>query len=181
MKCENVKRGWRKANSWHMDLSRGLVSHEGTPTSTLSKHSQKVLFHGNQVSSMNTITVTLIPLSTKELHQEGWRSPCPPHKECRRRSTPRQRVVDVAGEPPRLQGWPTHRVQAWAALKNNTQGTQPCSHTQTWASLALSHKVELDLRMWSICFMDGLEMFFNVCSTSLNFSNFKMARGEALK
>ena len=42
------------------------------PISTLSKHSQRVSFHDNQVSSVNTITVTLIPLSTKELHQERW-------------------------------------------------------------------------------------------------------------
>ena len=26
-------------------------------------------------------TVTLIPISTKELHQEGWGSPRPPHKD----------------------------------------------------------------------------------------------------
>ena len=30
---------------------------------------------------MNTITVTLAPGSTKELHQEGWGSPRPPLKD----------------------------------------------------------------------------------------------------
>ena len=32
---------------------------------------------GNQISSVNTITVTLIPLSTKELAHEGRGSPLP--------------------------------------------------------------------------------------------------------
>ena len=57
-----------------------LVSHKGTPKSMLSKHSRRVSLHSNQLSSVNTITVTLIPFSTKELHQEGWGYPCPPHK-----------------------------------------------------------------------------------------------------
>ena len=46
-------------------LSRGSVCHKGTPTSTLLKHSLRVSLPGNQVSSVNTITVTLIPISTK--------------------------------------------------------------------------------------------------------------------
>ena len=43
------------------------ASHKGTPTSTLLKHSQRVLLLGHQVSSVNTITVTLASGSTKEL------------------------------------------------------------------------------------------------------------------
>ena len=65
---------------WHEDLSRGSVSHKGTPTSTLLKHSLRVLLLGNQVSSVDKITVTLIPISTKELLHKGWGSPRPPHK-----------------------------------------------------------------------------------------------------
>ena len=57
-----------------------LATKTQTPISTLSKHSQRVSLHDNQVSSVNIITVTLIPLSTKELHQERWGSPRPPHK-----------------------------------------------------------------------------------------------------
>ena len=64
----------------HENLSRGSVSHKGTPTSTLLKHSQRVLFLGHQVFSVNTITVTLASSSTKELHQKGWGSPRLPHK-----------------------------------------------------------------------------------------------------
>ena len=45
-----------------------------------SSTQSKVSLPGNQVSSVNTITVTLIPLSTKELAHEGWGSPRPPHK-----------------------------------------------------------------------------------------------------
>ena len=40
----------------------------------------KSMLLGHQVSSVNTITVTLAPGSTKEFHQEGWGSPRPPHK-----------------------------------------------------------------------------------------------------
>ena len=76
--------------------SRGSVSHKGTPTSTLLKHSQRVLLLGNQVSSENTeSTVTLILGSTKELLHQGRGSPRPPHKACRRRSTPSRSVKDV--------------------------------------------------------------------------------------
>ena len=62
----------------------------------------KSIASGNQVSSSNTITVTLIPLSTKELAHKRRKSPLPLHKvvgatpikpEGRRR----------AGEPPILQ------------------------------------------------------------------------------
>ena len=35
------------------------------PTSMLLKHSRRVSLPGNQVSSVNTITVTLIPIFTK--------------------------------------------------------------------------------------------------------------------
>src|SRR6185312_5583231 len=40
----------------------------------------KSIASGNQVSSVNTITVTLIPFSTKELVHEGRGSPRPPYK-----------------------------------------------------------------------------------------------------
>ena len=55
-------------------------SHKGTPTSMLLKHSLRVSLLGNQVSSMNKTTVTLIPISTKELLHKGWGSPRPLHK-----------------------------------------------------------------------------------------------------
>ena len=41
------------------------IATKAPPTSTLLKHSQRVSFPGNQVSSVNTITVTLIPIFTK--------------------------------------------------------------------------------------------------------------------
>ena len=47
----------------------------------LLKHLQRVLLLGHQVSSVNTITVTLAPDSTKELHHEGWGLHVPPHKD----------------------------------------------------------------------------------------------------
>ena len=50
------------------------------PTSTLLKHSLRVSLLGNQVSSADSTTVTLIPGSTKELLHKGWGSPRRPHK-----------------------------------------------------------------------------------------------------
>ena len=55
-------------------------SHKGTPTSMLLKHSLRVSLLGNQVSSADSTTVTLIPISTKELLHKGWGSPRPLHK-----------------------------------------------------------------------------------------------------
>jgi hypothetical protein len=86
-----------------------LVSHKDTPTSTLLKHSQRVLLLGHQVSSVNTITITLAPDSTMELHQKRVGVSTSPAQRCRRRSTPSRMVEDIAGEPPRPQGWPPHR------------------------------------------------------------------------
>ena len=81
MKCGSLKSGIdKKTNSWRGCLSRGSVSHKGTPTSTLLKHSLRVSLLGNQVSSADSTTVTLIPGSTKELLHKGWGSTRPPHK-----------------------------------------------------------------------------------------------------
>ena len=165
-----LKKGMRESKLlWHEDLFRGSVSHKGTPTSTLLKHSQRVLLLGNQVSSKDTkSTVTLIPGSTKELLHQGRGSTRPSYKACWRCSTPSRRVVDVAGESPRLQGWPAHRVQAWAALNHSTQRhTTLLTHSRA--------KLALNLRMWSICSLVGLEMSLDACGSSLNSSNSKMA------
>src|SRR6185437_13342089 len=67
-----------KANSRHEDLSRGSDCHKGAPTSTLLKHSRRVSLPGNQVSFVNTITVTLIPIFTKGDCPRR-RGLCPPH------------------------------------------------------------------------------------------------------
>ena len=67
--------------------TRGFIPWFGLPQRRLYIHVVKALtkigklsLPGNQVSSVNTITVTLIHLSTKELAREGWGSPHPPHK-----------------------------------------------------------------------------------------------------
>ena len=99
MKCGSLKSGIGEANSRCGCLSRGSVSHKGTPTSMLLKHSLRVSLLGNQVSSVDKTTVTLILISTKELLHKGWGSPRPPHKNRSCRSTPNRRIVDVAGEP----------------------------------------------------------------------------------
>ena len=56
-------------------------SHKGTPTSMLLKHSLRVSLPGNQVSSVDSTTVTLIPFSTKKLLHKGRGSPRPPYKD----------------------------------------------------------------------------------------------------
>ena len=162
---------------WHEDLSRGSVSHKDTPTFTLLKHSQRVLLLGNQVSSKDTkSTITLISGSTKELLHQGRGSPRPPAQSL---STPfhtkpegRWRCRRVT----RLQGWPAHRVQVMVHSRTTAQGTQSCLLTHLGTILALSlTKDVLNLKMWSIWSLVGLEMFLDVCGSSLNSSNSKMA------
>ena len=81
MKFRSLKSGTEGSK-----LSTGVfilwfISHKGTPTSTLSKHSLRVLLLGNQVFSADSTTITLIPISTKELVHEGRGSPRPPYKD----------------------------------------------------------------------------------------------------
>ena len=59
----------------------------------------------------------------------------------------------------------------WFSPRTKAQGTQPCSLTHSRAKLVLN------LRMWSICSLVGLEMFFNVSRVSLNSSKFQMTGG----
>ena len=75
-----IRAGYEEANSRRGCLSRGSVSHKDTPTSTLLKHSLRVSLLGNQVSSADSTTVTLIPDSTKEFLHKRWECPRPPHK-----------------------------------------------------------------------------------------------------
>ena len=95
MKCGSLKSRIGDSKFLTRGLSRGSVSHKGTPISTLLKHSLRVSLLGNQVSSADSTTITLIPGSTKELLHKGWGSPRPPTQRCRRRSTPSRRVDDV--------------------------------------------------------------------------------------
>jgi len=136
---------------WYGDLSRGSVSHKGTPTSTLLKHSQRVLLLGNQVSPEDTKpTVTLIPGSTKELLHQERGSPRPPHKACRRRSTPSWRVEDV---PASHQDSKDGRLTEiyFGSLENQlTRHTTLLSHSLRSYPSTNTHKGVLNLRMWSL-------------------------------
>ena len=60
------------------------IATKAPPTSTLLKYSRRVSLLGNQVSSVNTIMVTLIPISTK--------GDCPRRRGLR----PPHNVVDAA-------------------------------------------------------------------------------------
>src|SRR6185312_16348675 len=84
MKYGSLKEGLEEANSRHEDLSRGSDYHKDAPISTLLKHSRRVSLPGNQVSFVNTITVTLIPIFTK--------GDCPRRRGLR----PPHNVVDAA-------------------------------------------------------------------------------------
>ena len=95
----------------------------------LLKHSQRVLLLGNQVSSVNTITVTLALGSTKELHQEGWGSPRPPHKDVV--AAPHQAGGSMtlpASHEDSKDGQLTEYMW-WFSPRTKAQGTQPCSLT----------------------------------------------------
>ena len=83
-KCGSLKEGWEEADSRHEDLSCGSDCHKGAPTSMLLKHPQRVSLPGNQVSSVNTIIVTLIQILTK--------GDCPRRRGLR----PPHNVVDAA-------------------------------------------------------------------------------------
>ena len=80
------------------------IATKASPTSMLLKHSQGVSLPGNQVSSVNTITVTLIPLSTKEFAHKGEGVSTSLVQGCRCRSTPSRRVDDVPASHQMLQG-----------------------------------------------------------------------------
>ena len=137
MKCESLKRkGWEEANFRHEDLSRGLDCHKGAPTSTLLKHSRRVSLPGNQVSSVNTIMVTLIPIFTKRDCPRR-RGLCPPHNVVD--AAPHQAggslTCQRATKAPRK---PAHRDTRIVHSKTTAQGSKPCLITHSRANLALT-------------------------------------------
>ena len=146
------------------------------PTSTLLKHSRRVSFPGNQVSSVNTITVTLIPIFTKR--------DCPRRRGLRPRtklSMPFHTKPEgrrLAGEPPKLQGWPAHQDIRMVHSRTTAQESKPCLITHSRANLALT-LTKLVLRTKDLIFMllDGLEVFLDVCVMSWDSSNLQMAGG----
>ena len=125
----------------------------------LLKHSRRVSLPGNQVSSVNTITVTLIPIFTK--------GDCPQ----RRGLGPPHNVVDAA--PHQVGGSltcrratkaprrPAHRDTILVHSRTTEQGSKPCLITHSRANLALT-LTKLVLRTKDLIFMllDGLEVFF---------------------
>ena len=106
------------------------------PTSTLLKHSRRVSLPGNQVSSVNTIMVTLIPIFTKGdcLRRRGLNPPhnvvdAAPHQAggsltCRRATkTPRR---------------PAHRDTLLVHSRTTAQGSKPYLITHSRDNLALT-------------------------------------------
>ena len=153
---------------WHKDLSRGSVSHKGTPTSSCRSTHKEYCF-----SAIKSLPKTpsprspwsRVPLRSFSTNKGGLHVHCTklvvtaPHQAgrsrmCRRvTKTPRGRHTEY---------------KRWFSPRTKAQGTQPCSLTHSWAKLALN------LRMWSLCFLVGLEMFFNVSRISLNSSKLQM-------
>ena len=134
-------------------------------TSTLLKHSRRVSLPGNQVSSVNTITVTLIPIFTKGdcSQRRGLRPPhnvvdTAPHQgrgslTCRR-----------ATNAPRR---PVHRSKSLVRSRTSHKDLSlTCSLTQG-ANLALT-RTKLVLRTKNLISMllDGLEVFLDMCVMS---------------
>ena len=122
------KRGRRKRT-----LDAGVYpvvrfSHKGTPISMLLKHSLRVSLLGNQVSSADSTTVTLILISTKELHHKGWGSPRPPYKDVV--ATPHQ--VGGSMTCRRVTNAPMCRrteIFFWFTQEPEHKGTKPCLFT----------------------------------------------------
>jgi len=160
-----------KLSTW--GFTHGSDCHKAAPTSTL-KHSRKVSLPGNQVSSMNTIMVTLIPIFTK--------GDCPRRRGLR----PLHNVVDAAPHhaggsltcrratnAPRR---PAHRDTSLVHSRTTAQWSKPCLITHSRANLALT-LIKLVLKTKNLIFMllDGLEVFLGVCGMSSNSSKLQMA------
>ena len=97
----------------------------------------KSIASGNQISSVNTITVTLIPIFTKKLLHKWWGSPRPPHKIVH--TAPHQ----VGGsltcrrvtKTPRM---PAHRDLLVVHSRTTHKAATPCSLTHLRANLVLT-------------------------------------------
>ena len=136
----------RKLNEW--DERKRTLDTKIYPVVRIAtlKHSRRVSLPGNQVSSVNTITITLIPLSTKGAcpRRRGLRPPhnivdAAPHQAggsltCRRATNaPKGRRTEIQ--------WLVHSRTA-------AQGSQPCLLTHSRANLVLTlTKRVLNLRI----------------------------------
>ena len=136
MKCGSLKGGMRGS-----ELStRGFILWFGLPQRRPYVHVvealTKSIASGNQVSSVNTITATLIPIFTK--------GDCPRRRGLR----PPHNIVDAA--PHQAGGSLTCRratnaprgrrteIQEWFTLELVHKATKPCSLTHLGANLALT-------------------------------------------
>jgi hypothetical protein len=137
------------------------------------KHSRRVSLPGNQVSFVNTITVTLILIFTK--------GDCPRRRGLR----PPHNVVDTAphqagrslmcrratNAPRRL----AHQDIRLVHSRTTAQGSKPCLITHLRANLALTlTKLVLRTKDLISMLLDGLEVFLNVCVMSWDSSNLQM-------
>jgi hypothetical protein len=123
---------------------------------------------------MNTITVTLISISTK--------GDCPRRRGLR----PTHNVIDAA--PHQAGGSLTCRratnaprgrrtvIQEWFTLEPMHKAATPCSLTHLGANLALTLAKLVPRTKYLISkLLDGLEVFLDVCVMSWNSSKFQMA------
>jgi hypothetical protein len=154
----------------------------------LLKHSLMVLLPGYQVSSGAPLD---LPLRLSPSPRSPWcrihygasheggisSSPAQSHRRC---STPSQRSKTCRRATKTLMD--RHiEVQAWGSLKNHHRITTPSSHTLFRASLALHlTKLVLNLRIWSMSSLVGLENFSRVSVASHELQQPQMTWGEAL-
>ena len=143
----------------------------------LLKHSLRVSLLDNQVSSVDNTTVTLVPISTKELLHKGWGSPRPPHKvvitaphqvgrsmTCRRASNaPRGRRTE----------------SSFGSIKNHSTKAQGLANSLS-KELTFHNTLKCVLRTKDMItkLLDGLEMFLGVDMMFLNSSNLQMTGGS---
>ena len=177
MKCGSLKRGMRGS-----ELStRGFIPWFGLPQRRPCIHIvealTKSIASGNQVSSVNTITVTLIPISTKGdcPRRRGLR---PPHNVVN--TTPHKvggsLTCQRATKDPRR---PAHRDTRMVHFRTTTQGSKPYLMTHSRANLALTlTKLVLRTKDLISMLLDGLEVFLDVCDV-LRLQQPSNGRGEA--
>ena len=127
----------------------------------LLKHSRRVSLPDNQVSSVNTITVTLIPIFTK--------GDCPRRRGLR----PPHNVVDAA--PHQAGGsltsrratncskGPAHRNTSLVHFRTTTQGSKPCLITHSRANTHKAYAKDEGFDLYALgwlgeVFLDVYEM-----------------------
>jgi hypothetical protein len=184
-----VKRRWEEANSWCVIYPVVSVGTKPSLVRIVEALTKSIAFRSPSLSLDS-------PWLATKAHAKSSRSPwCSHHYGASTKKGsphPLHKVIlplhtkpegrRFANKPWRLQGASTSRYKL-EALKNQYKVTTPYSHTLSRArdNLALHlTKLVLNLKIWSISSLVGLENFSRVSITSLELQRPQMIRDEAL-